>query len=368
MTRWLTPFPALVLAFLASPALPSTGAAEATLAFGSCLRQWQPQPVWETITALSPRAFIFAGDNVYTDTGPYRGEPEPARIEKAYNDLAATESFGRFRTRAQENGTALLATWDDHDYGRNDAGGDYPHRLASKEHFLDFFGLERTASGDAGEPGVYHSRHLKAAGLDVQVILLDTRSFRAPLPKTGNTAGCPYPAATADDARGTVLGAAQWQWLERQLRQPADLRLLVSSIQVLPTEHCFEKWANFPAERQRLLSLIGDTGADRVVILSGDRHLGEISRLTPDAIGYPLHEITSSGLNSAMTRLSPARGESNPLRIAGENVLKDNFGTLHVERDGDSVALKLQLRAADGEVLRQVSLPLDQLSAAGGED
>ncbi len=237
MTKWLTTFPALAFALFASPVLPSAGQAEATLAFGSCLHQWRPQPVWETITALSPRAFIFAGDNVYTDKGPYRDEPEPARIGEAYNDLAATEAFGRFRTRAEENGTALLATWDDHDYGRNDSGGDYPHRLASKGHFLDFFGLERTASGDAGEPGIHHSRRLKTAGLDVQVILLDTRSFRDPLPRTGDTSWCPYPTATATDARGTILGAAQWQWLERQLKQPADLRLLVSSIQVLPTEH-----------------------------------------------------------------------------------------------------------------------------------
>ncbi len=99
-----------------------------------------------------------------------------------------------------------------------------------------------------------------------------------------------------------------------------------------------------------------------MVLLSGDRHLGEISRLTPDGVGYPLHEITASGLNSAMDQSSPAREETNPLRIAGDNVLQDHFGTVQIERDGDNVELKLQLRAVDGDVLRQVNVPLEQLS------
>jgi hypothetical protein len=34
-----------------------------------------------------------------------------------------------------------LATWDDHDYGLNDAGTEYPHKKVSQEMFLDFFGV-----------------------------------------------------------------------------------------------------------------------------------------------------------------------------------------------------------------------------------
>jgi len=54
------------------------------IAFGSCLRQWKPQPVWQGIISSNPDLFIFLGDNVYTDTGPYRFQKEPERIEAAY--------------------------------------------------------------------------------------------------------------------------------------------------------------------------------------------------------------------------------------------------------------------------------------------
>ncbi len=364
MTRFIQRITLLLIALLITlPCLSSERDGGTTLAFGSCLRQWQPQPVWESVLSLSPRAFVFTGDNVYTDTGPYEGMAEPERIGKAYRDLANTEAFRRFRDRAQQQGTALLATWDDHDYGRNDAGGDYPHKLASKGYFLDFFDLEKTATGGPDRAGVYHSRRLSLAGLDVQVILLDTRSFRSPLIKGEPTPACPavnnLPNERPD---ATLLGHQQWRWLGDRLREPADLRLLVSSIQVLPSEHCFEKWANFPAERQRLLSLIRDTGAGGVVILSGDRHLGEISKMPAENIGYPLYEITSSGLNSAMNAMSPARFEDNALRTAGDNLLENHFGTLRIQHRETGTRLLLQLRDVDGDVERQASIPLAELS------
>ena len=94
------------------------------------------------------------------------------------------------------------------------------------------------------------------------------------------------------------VGDRQWGWLERQLRQPAELRLVVSSIQVIPEEHGFERWANLPRERERLFELIRSNGANGMVLLSGDRHLAEISRLPFEVVGYSLYEVTSSSMNA----------------------------------------------------------------------
>ena len=116
----------------------------------------------------------------------------------------------------------------------------------------------------------------------MQVILLDTRWFRSAL-KPSDDRGKPGKERYLPDAdpAKTMLGEAQWRWLEEQLRQPAELRLLVSSIQVVAEGHGWERWGNFPLERQRLYRLIADTRAQGVVFLSGDRHVGALYREPP---------------------------------------------------------------------------------------
>ena len=73
------------------------------------------------------------------------------------------------------------------------------------------------------------------------MILLDTRSFRSPLktvPKEQAMLGGVY--VPDDDPAKTMLGAAQWQWLENELRRPAELRKVVSSIKFAPAAPCGE--------------------------------------------------------------------------------------------------------------------------------
>ena len=122
----------------------------------------------------------------------------------------------------------------------------------------------------------------------------------------------------------------------------------------------FEKWANFPNERQRLFELIKNSAVSGVVIISGDRHLAEISKLE-GTLGYPLYEITASGLNSALGANSPAANELNVLRTSAKNVLSDNFGSIQIERDGDDAVLQFQIHNVEGEVLDEVELLLSVL-------
>lgn len=316
------------------------------LVFGSCLRQQAPQPVWKTLRALAPDLLVLGGDNVYSDVGSYLLRPEPARIGRAYAELAANADWAALRATVP-----VYATWDDHDYGRNDGGADYPHKAASKEYFMSFFGIVPTSPMRRRE-GVYDAHWITHDGRRIQLLLLDTRSFRSPLVAAGTDADCPRRRWGQNDApEATMLGAAQWAWLGAQLREPADLHLLVSSIQVIPDSHCYEKWSNFPRERARLLDEIDGASAP-VLILSGDRHLGEISRLPEHGKRHwPLLELTSSGLNSA----GAGEGERNRYRAMDENVRVDNFATLEIRRSGASTAVGLALRASeDGRVLQQL--------------
>ena len=50
-----------------------------------------------------------------------------------------------------------------------------------------------------------------------------------------------------DDPGKTMLGEVQWAWLADRLREPAELRLIVSSIQVVAEAHGWERWGNLAA-------------------------------------------------------------------------------------------------------------------------
>lgn len=316
------------------------------IAFGSSLQQWNKQPVWNGVLSLDPELFVFAGDNVYSDAGPFIFLRQPYRIAEAYKQLAEDKGFARLRASVP-----ILATWDDHDYGRMGAGEEYRHKAPSKQYFMDFFDIPETAPMRS-RPGIYAVHDMDIDGVHVQVLLLDTRTFRSSLYLVPPNERCARTHAEPDtDETVTMLGDEQWEWLEQQLRKPAQVRLLVSSIQVIPEQHCFEKWANFPNERQRLLDALKSADG-RVVIISGDRHLGEISAYDDDN-GPVIHEITASGMNSA----GAGFGEANRHRLLPKNVRVDHFGVIRLQRTTDGVALSLQLRDVTGKVLQHIDIP-----------
>jgi alkaline phosphatase D len=318
------------------------------IAFGSCAKQDRPQPIWDAVVGTDPQLFLFIGDNIYGDSR------DMAVLQAKWDLLGAQPGYQRLRAAAP-----VLAVWDDHDYGENDAGADYPPRRESQKVFLDFFD-EPADSPRRQRDGVYLAKTFGPPGRRVQVILLDTRFFRGALTRqkweaeAGSGEHGSY--VPTNDPEATILGETQWQWLEAQLKQPADLRIIASSIQVVPDQHGWEKWGNFPHERKRLFELIRATRAEGVVLLSGDRHHAEISRLPADAVGYPLHDVTSSSLNAP----SKWRNELNDDRV-GVIYTGENFGTVAVDWQQPDPLVRLQIRDIAGEVVLQTKFPLSDL-------
>jgi alkaline phosphatase D len=339
----------IVVCALAQAALPvqaskADGPPVTRIAFGSCAHQDKPQPIWDAILRYEPDLFVFAGDNVYGDLTPGAAESLP----EAYAKAARIEGYRKLRASVP-----VLATWDDHDYGQNDAGGDFPYKDRAKALFLDFWQVPLD-DPRRGREGVYDARIYGPAGMRLQVILLDLRSFRSPLLRKPPGAPGPGPYMPDPDPAKTMLGNAQWAWLEAQLREPADLRLIVSSVQVLAEGHGYERWGNLPRELDRLLELIASTRAQRVIFLSGDRHVGALYR-RDRGVPYPLYEITSSGLNMYYA----AASEPGPFRL-GAVYGRENFGTIDV--DWWAGAVRLAVRALNGEPVREVLVPLAALS------
>jgi alkaline phosphatase D len=333
----------------AGPLLPSFGQEITRVAFGSCNHQSRPQDIWRSIAATDPDLFMMIGDNVYGDSR-WDGDAALESLITAYAEQSAHEEFQRFRSLVP-----MLATWDDHDYGLNDAGGVFPFKVWAEEIFETYWGSPKPVRE---RPGIYHSVMLGTEGQRLQIILLDTRYFRSPLlrapyqdPRPDPWLGGYLPDASPD---AEMLGAAQWDWLARELEKPADLRLIVSSIQILTDAHQFEGWTNMPAERARLLEMITSRDGGGVVLMTGDRHSGGIYNADIDAVtngeveGGELWELTSSSLNFAFgTTERQTEREPDPRR-ASDFIAEENFGL--VEVDWQRRELTISLRGDEGEV------------------
>ncbi len=318
--------------------LPASDAVVSRITFGSCHKLDRPFGVWDSIAAQKTELFIFLGDTIYLDT------VDVAAKKRMYDQFAAVLEFKTFRSKVP-----IVATWDDHDYGSNDIGAEYPKRDESQKAFLDFF-REPADSVRRKRPGVYNSYVFGPPGKRTQVILLDLRYFRTPLKID------PFEGYVAQrDPAATMLGDAQWKWLDEQLRVEADLRLIVSSIQVEHEEQPNEKWFNFPNERAKLFKMIADTKASGVIFISGDVHHGEIAGMDVGA-GYTVYEVTSSGLNCA----NEPYLQPNKYAVV-DMQWTDNFGMVRVDWGAKDPVIDLEIRTGRGNLGSRKRLRISEL-------
>jgi alkaline phosphatase D len=299
------------------------------IAFGSCAFQSVPQPIFRQIAALKPDLYLSLGDTIYADYDIEKKQPydvTPESLRREWQVLADNPDWQHLVSRVP-----LLATWDNHDYGHYQAGAEFPLKRESKQIFLDFLG-EPADSPRRQREGIYDVNLFGPAGRRLQVILLDTRTFKTPqtlAPRPPDAKGSLGKYAANSDPDATVLGAAQWSWLEQQLAQPAELRLLVSSGQVVADAKGMDEWGNYPLERQRLIDSIRDISPGNTVLLSGNVHFAEISRYSVGE--FELLDFTSSGLTHFN---STYPGAQNRWRVAGPYA-GENFGLIEIDWDSD---------------------------------
>jgi len=322
------------------------------IVFGSCLDEEKTPPRWQTLLDRDPQLFIMLGDNVYADSVGIRDVgPDLVEMRRAYAALDAQAGFRDLRSKVP-----LLAVWDDHDYGLNDGGEENPIKVEAKSIFADFFDVSADDPMRLRE-GIYRAGIYGPTGHRVQIILLDTRYFRSPLkPTDQRNAPGKQRFVPDDDPKKTILGEAQWQWLEEQLRQPAELRLIVSSIQVIAEGHGWEGWRMMPLERTRLTRLINETEANGVIFLSGDRHRAAAYRRV-EGTPYPFYELTSSSLNSGIESRQP---EIDPQRLGGGLYAGENFGMVQIDWELGVVSLDI-LSLSAGRRVRGVTLAIAEL-------
>jgi alkaline phosphatase D len=283
----------LVFLVLAQAALGALSEPDFRLLILGCLSQDNPAPALPKAVVSEPDLTLWIGDNVYADSTDDIGY-----IRRCYETLAAKPGFAELRAKAP-----WIATWDDHDYGYNNAGKEYPLKTHTKALFREFWLLEDRLPAD--RDGVYYTETREIDGQVIQFILLDVR-YNRDEPGTG----------------GDVLGQKQWAWLENELAKPADLRLIISGFQILLDARAgSETWAKFETARQRLFDVVRSSGAQGTLFVTGDQHYGEVLRL-PGALDYDAIELQFAGVNQIEDP------EWNPLRVANVSRSEHSYALL----------------------------------------
>ncbi len=284
------------------------GATIKTVAFGSSANQELPQPLWKTIAENKPDLFLFMGDNVSLT------KPGQKSVGAQYRKLDSIPEYRAFR-----ESVPFLATWDSEDAG-------------DQKEFMKYWSYVGNSIA-FGQKGIYHAKIIGPKKKQIQIIMLDTRTFRS----------------APDVENATMLGDMQWTWLEEQLKRPAQIRMIVSSIPLIATEHGTDKWGAYPKERQRFFDLLKKTGARNVVVFSGDRHQSSIAKTGVKDWGM-LFDITASPINE------PAPTAEEDTSFEGKAYVGESFGFAQV--DWHDKKMSLQIRDAVNKAINSVSFKI----------
>ena len=310
-----------------------------TLGFGSCLHQDRSMAILKTIEKKELDLFMFIGDNVY-------GDQEDGELDKLIRTYK--QQYNNLENFLKNVSTEFI--WDDHDFGINDGGSNYRYKDRAKELFLETWKIPPNDPRRLRD-GLYFDKMIKKNGLKVHLIFLDNRSFKSEWKLTDEFNKEGKERYVKDfDPQKTLLGKKQWQWLKDKLNEDSDIKIILSSLQILSLGHGWESWDKLPLERERLFNLIDESDVSNLFILSGDRHRGGFYRFKTND-NNDIHEFTSSSLNLPIPFNTEEKG---PLRI-GSTYRKANFGVVRIFED----KVVMELTSNKGKVVNSLSLEIN---------
>jgi alkaline phosphatase D len=283
--------------------------------------------IFQSIDTKQPNLMLWLGDNTYlrepdwySRTGIFHRYTHSRSIPEMQPLLARTHHY---------------ATWDDHDYGPNNADRTWIQKELTTEAFELFWGNLNFGPPEFGGIGGMFRYN------DVDFFLLDNRSFRTPNDQK-----------RADNK--TVLGKEQLEWIiESLIFSDASYKMVCIGGQVLNTNKGGETYINLaPLERAYLLERIEEENIKNVVFLTGDRHHTELSELTLGN-GEKVYDLTISSLTAGT---GSERSEINRNRVDGTLIVQHNFGVLEFEGPYQERKLTVKVYDKDGALLWERSL------------
>lgn len=311
---------------LISKAPDGTTASNLTIAFGSCVDDVRQEsrfasipslekiktlipsldliPSLEKIKTLNRHLIILGGDTTYY-VGPDKKSTKPEDVKLGDMQDKLHMVLRQATTRSHPSVVSLLqkapvfSTWDDHDFGFNDATGNNinTETTITKQQTTNIFKYfwantyRSLMPNHTNYPYPIDTIEQRYRWGQVEIWIPDCRTHRKP---------------------GQVLGNLQTERLIIGMRESdALVKILVLSSQLIPNRKNAEgeKSAGFihtsPMERNAILeALVGRPAVEgrellpaiegKILILSGDVHFHELTSIPKRTTGGSIHELTAS--------------------------------------------------------------------------
>lgn len=284
---------------------------------------------YSALSAMAARGdadlFLHLGDQSYndgiTDLARFRQEWRSTLTEPGY--LALHEAMGFYQT------------WDDHE-----VDNDYdPTTTASSilanafQSYYETFAVERGPSG-----GLWNSY---AWGSTAEFIILDSRSERF------------------EPDRSYYVSQQQLDFVKQRLSDStAHFKVLLNSVPItdMPTGYFGEsdRWEGYDRQRDELLNHITDNNIRNVWFLSGDFHIGMVTRVNNSGPARRIHEIAvgpGDNSNPAASLLDTLETFSGTDQLLWHTTSTQSSVQTVLTFDPARNQVRIEFRTADGTAL-----------------
>jgi alkaline phosphatase D len=361
-------------------------------AFASCQHYEQGYfGAYRHMVADQPDLILHLGDYIYEASwgrDPVRRHNTPETV--TLDDYRARYALYKSDPDLQAAHAACpwLATWDDHEV-ENDYAGERSENLDAPEWFL----ARRAAAYKAWYEHMPAPRALLPVGPHARIytrvgygnlasfFVLDDRQYRSAqaCPRAGrggsntlDVAECPDFA----DAKRTLLGAAQEQWLEAGLAASRPRwNVIAQQTQMAQFDQkpgagraaWTDGWDGYPAARNRLLDFISSRNVSNPVVIGGDVHSFRVNELKRDFDDANSPVVAAEFVGTSITSQAGAQERLNQLLPDNPHVLlADSRFRGYTRVDVTAKQLKVDLRAM--ETVQQREAPCSTLASFVVED
>lgn len=267
---------------------------------------------------------LWGGDNLYLREADYSSE---SGIWYRYSHDRATPDLQKLYAVMHH-----YATWDDHDYGPDNANESFEFKDVTLAAFKAYWG--NPTYGEPDNPGVYG----KFVWGDAAFFLMDDRTYRDD--------------TTLDqdqNPRKTAWGNRQFTWLKQSLLQAKALKnyrfkFIITGGQVIQTAiktARSETHELYRREREELIDFIQANQIAGVIFLTGDVHHTALYR-RPLADARSIYELTSSPFSSGSWAAATSEKARDPLVVPGTIVGTQNYCQLRLTGPADTRAVVIR--------------------------
>jgi hypothetical protein len=224
--------------------------------------------MWKIVADQNPDVVFLIGDATYLDGRD--SDDEKGMWRRHLEVRRALDLYKWKRLRP------VISVWDDHDYGTNDGGADYPLKIATRQMFEAMFGSQ-SESGLVRGPSLAQEASL----FGQKFYLMDDRFYR-----------------TQNISNGSHWGEEQEEWLFSRMQNSTDPVFLMNGSQYFGGYSGYESFEKeHPEQFARVQKRLAAQAAP-ILFVSGDRHFSEAMKVEKNILGYETLELTSSSLHS----------------------------------------------------------------------